>query len=304
MISLSEKDISIVTVEQAKETWNFLAKKYEDVMPFFSFEWYSSWIEAQKDWQPYIIRIGTETIAPFVKRNNEVQFTHAFSDFNDLIGIKKDVWPVLVDYLKKEGIKSVHFENISPESDTVRFFQQYGQTISVSAAKTTPEIVLPPTFDSYLAQIKAKRRKYNKFQRDYPDAVIVESTDPVKDMEIHLTFLEKNPKKVVTLTEEKKQFFRTIMKTCRPYVWFKLLYVGSVIISTKCMFTFGKKVMVYNSAYDLSYPNAGTFLAISTIQEAIEKGFTEFNLLTGKELYKYELGALDKPLYTITGSLS
>jgi CelD/BcsL family acetyltransferase involved in cellulose biosynthesis len=80
-----------------------------------------------------------------------------------------------------------------------------------------------------------------------------------------------------------------------------LLKENEKIVGAQLMFVNVNSVMVYASGYDRDYyPNAGTFLLMSAIKQAIEEENKEFSFLKGKEHYKYEFGARDFGLYSVS----
>lgn len=294
-----------LTIDQAKEVWKTCVGK-NNVMPFASFEWYNTWISVHKEeWQPYLLFIAGDTLAPFVKKNDLIQFTHSFTDCNDLIGhIDEDVWLSILEFLRQDGVKKIEFENISEDSETTSFFKRYipqNQNGIIVPAKTTPILYLPSSFEEYLGTIKPKRRKYKKFQREYPELKLMKSTAPEKDIDFLISLLEKDSHKNLSLTPQKISFFKGVALSCKKYAWIHLLSVEKNIISVLFMFTYTTSVMLYNSAFEREkYPNAGTYLILSAIKKSIEEGYKKFNFLIGKEEYKYELGAKDFPLYSIS----
>lgn len=295
--------INILPLGEAKEIWDKVLTSTKLPMPMFSFEWYSSWISINnQEWQPYILLINNTTLAPFVRKGEVVQFAHAYTDFNDLIGPVENIWPLVLEFLKQAGIKRLELENIMEGSATVSFFQAFFENHkngSITAAKTAPFLTLPNTFESYISTIKSKRRKYHKFQRDYPNTTILKSNQPEKDIDTLITLMKIDPTKI--LTPQKEAFFKTIALDCKPYIWMQLLKVENEIIGILYMFIDNKSVRLYiNGCNKEKYPNVGNYLIIETIKEAIGKGYEEFSFLIGPESYKYELGAQDFSLYSVT----
>lgn len=300
------KTTSKLTIDQAKEVWNsYLGNN--DRIPTASFEWYNTWISVhQEEWQPYLLSVDKLTIAPFVRKNDLIKFTQSYTDFNDLIGDKnEEIWLSLLEFIRQDGVRKIEFENIPENSPTTLFFKDYvarNQNGTVIPAKTTPFLVLSNTFEEYISQpsIKSKRRKYNKFQREYPNLKIIKSATPEKDIDFLIGLLEKDSHKNASLLPQKISFFREIASSCRKNVWIHILSLEGKIISVLYMFINPTSVMLYNSAFDReAYPNAGTYLILDAIKRSIEDGYKEFNFLIGKESYKYELGAKDAPLYSV-----
>lgn len=299
---MNNGSVQHVLLNQAKDVWREISKG--SIMPIFSYEWYKTWISINhNEGEPYILLIKNKTIAPFVRRGNAIGFAHKFTDFNDLIG-RKDTWPIIMDYLKENGIKNIEFENIRETSETVKFFTEMASLhptfFAVTPAKTSPFLILPATFDEYLTTIREKRKKYNKFMREYPEVEMRESDSIEKDMGVLIHLMKLNPTKKASFTPQKEAFFKSIALACRENIQLILLYIKDNPIGVQLVFTHGKTIMIYIGGYDISYPNTGTFLMMSLVKQAIERGFKEYNFLIGREAYKYELGAKDFKLYSVS----
>lgn len=297
-------NIRVLSIEnpETKKIWDQILIGSNLPMPMFSFEWYKSWVEAHnKDWEPYILLINDKTIAPFVKSSSLIQFAHYYSDFNDLVGSTEESWPIILDFLKQNGIKQINLENIVQDSVTVSFFKKYLETNTgiITPAKTAPFLTLPATFEEYISTVKSKRRKYRKFQNDFPDAQVVKSIEPEKDIDILLSLLKMDPAKNVS--SEKDFFSKAIAANCKSYIWMQKLEFNGDVAGVLFMFTHNEKVMLYiNGCNKDLYPNIGTYLIMEAIKLSIEQKYKEFSFLRGREAYKYELGAQDLLLYTVT----
>jgi len=116
--------------------------------------------------------------------------------------------------------------------------------------------------------------------------------------------MRKNPIKEASFTAQKEAFFREISAVCKWSIKMLLLKVKEETVAIQVMFVHDKSVMVYISGYDREKcPNAGTYLLMAAIKDAIEEGYQQFDFLRGKEPYKYELGAKDFTLYSISAVL-
>jgi lipid II:glycine glycyltransferase (peptidoglycan interpeptide bridge formation enzyme) len=113
--------------------------------------------------------------------------------------------------------------------------------------------------------------------------------------------MEKHEDKKNFLTVDIKSFFRSIAKTFRTDISMLLLTINGVVIAATFSFITDSVYYLYNSGFDNTlYPNAGFYLKAMSIKRAIEKGYTVYNFLQGDERYKYELGAKDFYVYSIT----
>ena len=61
---------------------------------------------------------------------------------------------------------------------------------------------------------------------------------------------------------------------------------------------------LYNSAYepDVAEASPGIVLVSSLVADAIDRGHTRFDFLKGDEIYKFRMGAHERPLYRLTGT--
>src|SRR3989338_1761244 len=243
------KPISRLSLSQAEHIWNTLALQNNAPMPMLSFEWYKAWIMVNSMWEPYILFIDETAIAPFVRKGTTVQFTHGYTDFNDLINPSVRVWSRVIDYLRSENIQNIELENIPHTSESIHFFQHLAskdvQQLNILPAKTAPFIDLPQNFEDYISTIKVKRKKYNKFKREYPKALITTSTNLEKDLGkiIELMRLDSNKE----MNPIKENFFKLITDVCRKYVWIQLLHIDTEIIACLYLFVHNAKVMFYIS---------------------------------------------------------
>lgn len=294
-----------LSLVEVKLLWNRLLTT-EDILPMLSYAWYEIWTNINAEFEPYLLLINDRTIAPFVRSGDTVSFAQKYTDLNDLVGVKED-WEQILQYLKTDGVKKIEFENIPSTSPTVKFFKSFAEKnpsrCTVIAAKTAPYISLPKTFEEYLTSIREKRKKYNRFLREYPELEIITSSDPEQDVETLITLMEKNPIKRASFTPAKKDFFRAVAKLPKS-VRLLLLKIHGEVIAAQIMFIHNGATMVYISGYDNeTYANAGTFLLMCAIKQSIESGDHQFSFLIGKESYKYELGAKDFELYSVTAHL-
>jgi hypothetical protein len=81
------------------------------------------------------------------------------------------------------------------------------------------------------------------------------------------------------------------------------LYIalGDKKIAATLSFIYEGTLFLYNSGFDkVCCANAGFYLKAQTIKRAIENGLKSYNFLQGNERYKYELGAKDFEIYSIS----
>lgn len=266
-------------------------------MPFSTYEWVKIWHETiGKGWEPYILNINNSVIAPFARKGNEIIFSggEEVADYLDIIGTddaKKKAWPEILAFLKKEGIKSLHLNNIPENSPTLSFFPHQKED-------TTPKMTLPQILDK-----KARHemeRKIRKFEREQTN---IEIRDEL-DIDLLLSLMRLDHKKKTFLTPEMELFFRKIVEQFQKHIVQTTLTVNNKPAATLLAFRMGDMLMSYNSGFDEQhFSGAGFYLKAMHIKRATENGIKVYNFLQGSERYKYDLGGKDFFVYNIDVTL-
>jgi len=270
-------------------------------LPFSTYEWINVWHETiGKDWEPYILNINDEVIAPFARKNNEIIFAGGdeAADYLDIIGTdeaKKKAWPEILDYLKNEGVTSLHLNNIPQNSPTLSFF-------SPQKEDTTPMMTLPPTLDKKSRH--EMERKLRKFEREQTDIKIYDSTDPVADTDLFLSLMKLDERKKRFLTLDMESFFHKIIEAFQKNIVLTILTVTGAPAAAMLAFHYGDTIMGYNSGFnEQRFSGAGLYLKTMHIKRATENGIRTYNFLQGSERYKYELGGKDFFVYQVDVTL-
>jgi hypothetical protein len=304
--------ISQVSIDDIRQKWNDAYKQNAIKAPFLTWLWHRDWINIfGKTYTSSYFCINNDIIAPFIRSGNTLHWSggEEIADYLDLIGSdskKEHAWVDIIEFCKQNGIESLYLRNVPKNSPTVTLFQRQSGTV-IQKEDTTPILLLPKTWEAYVKSIPSKKnrheleRKIRKFEREHPDASVIESTNPVNDISHVLLLMEKHEDKKNFLTVDIKSFFRSIAKTFRTDISMLLLTINGVVIAATFSFITDSVYYLYNSGFDNTlYPNAGFYLKAMSIKRAIEKGYTVYNFLQGDERYKYELGAKDFYVYSIT----
>jgi hypothetical protein len=302
--------INQVTFKESKLAWDLAAQSNSLHAPFYTWEWHNDWYTTLgSSWEPFTLDVEG-CIAPFARKNNEIIFSGGdeIADYLDIIGSdtkKPQAWEMILPFLQSKGITEVHLRNIPQNSSTISYFQKLNPA-SIEKEDTTPILSLPASWDIYKESLDRKyrhelERKIRKFNREHIDGQIIESTDPEADIHILFDLMEKDEEKKLFLTSEMKIFFSTIARTFKENVCLSYVTVGDQHIAVTFSFLSDTTLYLYNSGFDKTlYANAGFYLKAMSIKHALDKGITFYNFLQGNERYKYELGAKDFGVYTIT----
>lgn len=166
---------------------------------------------------------------------------------------------------------------------------------------------LPPTFDEYLQRVGKKerheiRRKTRRYQRGLGEVRIHSQPNPGWEFEefVRLHKLAGGAKGQF-MDEEKTPLFRQLADLGGWRV--DLLDTGDRQASA-CVFGYSDAdcYYLYNSSFDPKYSplSPGVVLLSSLIQKVIGEGLTRFDFLKGGETYKRRLGAVHRPLFTVS----
>lgn len=302
---ISGNIVKRIKLEEAEKLWKKLLIKNPGVHPFSSYEWFKAWVEIRgTDSEPYIIA-SDYAIAPFLKKDQALSIYAAGTDYVDLIGDTQE-WLRILKFIKQDGIHQLTLEKIPHDSGTLSFFYEYARKnpgrVEIENNATSPTLVLPHTFDEYLFSptLKEKRRKYRKFMKENPDIEIINSYKTNVLLDDLISLMKTMDLKKDHVNSIRERFFREIAKTCSDYIWIMAVKINGIVAGAQMLFESNSQSMIYISGFEKEkYPNIGTFLIISAINESIVKQNRTFNFLTGKEPYKYEFGAQDFPLYKI-----
>jgi len=270
------------------------------MFPFSSNKWITLWHEILGGgWKLELLHIKN-VFAPLARRANELILAGGYevADYLDIIGPEEEKAAAWNEITKKFRGMHLVLRNVPETSATVPYFHMQKED-------TTPKIVLPQTWDQYLASLTRKyrhelERKIRKVEREHPAVSVRQSDDPGRDIHILLGLMEKDKAKQTFLTPDMKTFFVEMSKTFSNQISLLILSMGDKPAAATLSFVLEGKQYLYNSGFDkVRCQNAGFYLKAQSIKRAIEQGLKEYNFLQGSERYKYELGGRDFGVYSI-----
>ena len=222
------------------------------------------------------------------------------ADYLDIIGedeAKTKAWPEIIDFLKTNGISSLHLNNIPENSPTLNFFKTHISSV-IKQEDTTPMMNLPPTLDKKSRH--EMERKIRKFEREQEKIKIYDSPDPVADTDLFLTFMKLDERKKRFLTLDMESFFQKIIQTFQEHIVLTILTISGNAAAAMLAFHYGDTIMGYNSGFNEErFSGAGLYLKSMHIKRATDAGIKTYNFLQGSERYKYELGGKDFFVYKV-----
>ncbi len=185
-----------------------------------------------------------------------------------------------------------------------------GRVVEMLPDDSTAVLALPDSYDGWLGSIgkkerhetRRKRRRYEELVGSPRIARFDDSDERLDEFAaLHRT---SQGEKGSFMTEVMAAFFRDLMRLPGWGIDALLTSTGSMTAAG-----FGYQgadgYYLYNSAFapDLREASPGVVLMASLIESAIESGRQVFDFLKGDEAYKYRLGATERLLYTVSGSM-
>ncbi len=291
--------------------------------PFILPEWLRVWWQVfGSEPKPFIrvVKQGNEAIgiAPLTIKENTASFIGDtdvcdYQDFIVVPGKERDFFNVLLDDLKKNGIKHLDLKHIRPDSTVLTNLTPLAESrnyevISEKEAVSF-EMDLPSSFDAYLESLSTKQRHEvrRKMRRLMEEGNIeyrfIEKGDEIKASldTFFKMFIESRQDKAAFLTEQMKSYFKLLADVLADIGILKIgvLELDDKPIAEIMYFDYNNCIYLYNSGYDPQYVSlsVGLLSKVYAIKDSIEKGKKKFDFLKGAEVYKGHLGGKEVPLY-------
>jgi CelD/BcsL family acetyltransferase involved in cellulose biosynthesis len=313
-----------------KEMWNgFLSRSDVDSI-FLTHQWFTSWWEAFGRKYSLLILIARDEkdnilgIAPLMKDGSSLRFLASrevtdYCDFITLPDSRREFFSALLDYLSSSlaGIEKLDLLNLAHHSPTqialVETAEKNGFSCRRGREDVAPHLELPPSYELYLSGLSRKnrhelRRKLRRADElenlEMKSAKNADEASSLIDCFIDLHKRSCREKESFWKTEGMDDFFRSITLTFVREGWLKLdlLLSRNTPVSSLLGFTYGGTLYLYNIAFDdvFSRYYPGYYLLHEAVRGAIVRGRTGVDFLRGGERYKYEFGAKDREIFSLT----
>jgi CelD/BcsL family acetyltransferase involved in cellulose biosynthesis len=308
--------------------WNTLISLCPANTIFLSREWQDLW------WQTIGSRSGLRSrtvivrddsaligIAPLLDSPIDDATLHfaggeEIADFLDVIatpGREAEVAVALFDVLADLPWRTLDLRNLRTGAVALTALvpeaERRGFRVEIEQEDVSPWIKLPASWDAYLEGLSKKdRHELRRKMRRLGTAgevrwyVASDPTTQAQDVADFVRLMRLSAEaKSEFLTPEMEGWFAAIVERFQPTGQLSLYFLeldGIRVASTIC-FNYGNRSLLYNSGYDPEYArlSAGLILKAYCIDDAISRGHEVFDFLQGNESYKYDLGAIDAPIY-------
>jgi CelD/BcsL family acetyltransferase involved in cellulose biosynthesis len=286
-------------------------------------EWMQVWWQvfgAGAEMRVLTVREGDKVIgvAPLMVKD-ETAFLIGDTDVCDYLdfvvtpGLEAEFFDVILDDLKRSGIRQLDLKHVRPDSTVLNSLaalaESRGYQVVSARENVSLEMDLPSSFDEYLIALNTKqrhevRRKLRRLSEEgtieyrfvNEGAAVPATMDTFFKM-----FVESRQDKANFMTEKMESFFRLLADTMTQIGLLRLGVLeldGKPLAEIMC-FDYNGCIYLYNSGYDPRYTalSAGLLSKVLAIKDSIEKGKSRFDFLKGAETYKYHLGGREVPLY-------
>jgi CelD/BcsL family acetyltransferase involved in cellulose biosynthesis len=261
---------------------------------------------------------GVMAIASLLRQGDTVSLlgnseTFDYNDFMIRPGYETTFFDTLLSCMEEEGCKTLELVSLLESSPTLEYLpnmaRQRGFSVEITEEDVIPGVVLPGTWDDYLASLSRKdrhelRRKLRRLEsaedwRWYSVSDPQEVSDRLADF---LTLMrQSDPEKAAFLTPERERFFYRMAQRTADMGLIKLFFLEmeQKIVATALCFDYSSSRLLYNSGFnpEYGYYSVGLLLNALCLREAIEQGMEYFDFLRGPEPYKYHLGGQNRTLY-------
>jgi CelD/BcsL family acetyltransferase involved in cellulose biosynthesis len=245
------------------------------------------------------------------------------SDYLDLIamrGREREVFSAMLDALERSDTwDAIDLWNVPEESPTRSLLPELitarGWSLLDEQQVVCPIIQLPSMFNDYVQSLDKKER--HELRRKIRRAEATEGVtwyaitgnDQAHDLDeaaesFIALMMKSRSDKSDFMTDEMRRFFHQMIHATHAggFLHLAFLEVDGVKAATYLSFDYNHKRLVFNSGLEtegFQSLSAGIVLVARIIDEAIQRGYTEFDFLRGDEKYKYQLGAKDTWIYHV-----
>jgi len=236
-----------------------------------------------------------------------------YMDFTAAAGTEQAVVASVLRSAMGEGWPELALWAVREDSPTVRALpsvcEDLGLSLAVELEDVCPRVVLPGSWEEYLAGLNKKdRHELRRKLRRLPDGgdVSLQVLEAPADVEaalddfLHL-HVTSRAEKAAFMTTQMARFFRARVSALAREGLLEMIFLTLDGVKTAGVLCFRaeEELLLYNSGYDPTYAGlaVGLLSKALALQHAIERGFKRFDFLRGAEPYKYDLGATDLKVY-------
>jgi len=316
----------MLTIERAPSLellapeWKALLQRQAQPLPFAHPVFQRAWLDEFQDGRELLLLAAREGdrlvgVAPLLKGDGTLSFVghHSICDYLDFVvapGEEDAFFGVLAESLQREAWNEIELRGLRAGSPTLErlpaTLEAAGLRVEREEEAVAPCVVLPESWDAYLAQLPSKsrhelKRKLRRLTtfgqpelRRYTEAEQIEELLPLL-----LRFMvESRSDKAAFMSERMASFFHRLVSALarEGLVRLYLLELDTRPVAAVLCFDLGGRLYMYNSGYDPEHASlaVGLISKALCVRDAIESGKRAVDFLRGHEHYKYDLGGVDQ----------
>jgi hypothetical protein len=300
------------------QTWNDFEKACLEKSPYDLQIWKEIWLNHFSEDYDFEYIKNDNFFIPLKYKNSEASIIgdKDIVDYNNILYInneKKD-FEDLINQIFDLNINKLILYSISEESPTFNLLTN-GEILNdyrldSQQEDVSPYLSLPNSWDEYLTSLPKKKRhelkrKIRRIEQNADfstgDLSSLEDKDEILGEFFRLHKMSSDEKNLF-MTNEMEQFFTDLIIKMLENKSLTYSYLKIDNKTTACSISFIHQNIrfLYNSGFDPFYNNfsSGLLNHAFAIKRSIEDKLTVFDFMRGNERYKYDLGAVDKILYT------
>ena len=324
--------------ERLAPEWNAVLHASAADTPFLTLEWQKTWWECLCEGELQLVTVRNNGallgIAPLfvLSRPDEAGQPQRVlrligsvdaSDYLDLIAVRgreREVFSAMLDALAPLATwDALDLYNVPEASPTRVLLPELvaarGWQLTDEKQVVCPIVQLPETFDAYVQSLDKKerhelRRKLRRGEATEGVAwYAITRADQTHSLDesaaAFITLMTKSRSdKSEFMTDQMQRFFQQMIHAAQAggFLHLAFLEVNGVKAAAYLSFDYNQRRLVFNSGLEtegFQALSAGIVLVARIIEEAIQRGYREFDFLRGDEEYKYRLGAKDTWIYHV-----
>jgi len=263
-------------------------------------------------------------ILPFFWEDNQtlrVIGAADLSDYLDLViepSLETEIYPEIINFLETKipTWQTLKLESLPQTSKTLSIFktlsEKKGWLVSQKEQTLCPVILLPQTWDEYLATLEPKAQQ--NFRRllktigaedEISYRCLQTPTEVTNQIDSFIQLHQASgTEKKEFWTPEREAFFKKAIPALAAEKMVRLYFLDVDGQPAACLllFEYHNQFLLYNSGFDayrFGHLGVGNALLLHTIKEAISLGRTRYDFMRGSESYKSLFGVTNEVVYDL-----
>ncbi len=300
------------------EIWNKFEETCTNKSPYDLMIWKKIWLDHFSENYNFEYVFNTNFFLPIKFRDFEGSIIgdKDIVDYNNILYKDNDTadFEDLLNKIFKFDIKKLFFYSISENSPTFQFLTNKNLLksfdIKFQEEDVSPYLSLPNSWEDYLTSLPKKKRhelkrKIRRIEQNADfttgDLNSIDQKEEIINEFFRLHKISSSEKNTFMTTKMEKFFTDLIIKMLsEDSLLYSYLKIENKTVACSISFRYANVRFLYNSGFDPSYNNfsSGLLNHAFAIKRSIEDKIEVFDFMRGNERYKYDLGAVDKMLYT------